>query len=66
MVTTGPVGESGEGCRGWYRPSSPPPGNRIAVRPEAPVTDGPGDLNSFAFQFGEGGVDVITHEIELR
>ena len=36
-------GASGEGCLGWYSPSSPPPGSRIAVRrPNPSSLTGPG------------------------
>jgi hypothetical protein len=36
-------GASGDGCLGWYSPSSPPPGSRIAVRrPKPSSSTGPG------------------------
>jgi transcriptional regulator with XRE-family HTH domain len=33
--------------------------------PEAFVADRPGDVDSLRFQIGDGGVDVIAHEVEL-
>ena len=60
-----PQSSIARGCRGSYKPNSPPPGSRMVVsRPQPSSADG-GAGHPLHDEVLDRGVDVVAHQIQL-